>query len=488
MGVATAAMLPFRSQVSVAAAALVFVLPVVGAMVVGGAWVASLAVALGVVILDFAFIPPYGTMAVGSGQNWLALLAYIAVVLLVSKVVSRLQELRSDSARHAADSRRLLELSELLVADKPVSEMLGVVASSVRNAFDLETVALLLPSNETSSLEIVACDGLELKGESLDQILPAPGTPASLTGSVVAGALLRQIPLSAAGRPVGLLVLRGRALDMHDRSLLATYANHAALAIERAQLRDQALRADLLEEVDEWRAALVGTVAHDLRTPLASIKVAVSDLRDPGIVLPEAARHDLLETIEEQTARLTRLVSTVLDLWRLEAGARRPKLEPVVVDDLIDEAAALVESAFDESRLRRVIAAGLPPVEVDPILMAQALANLLENAARHSPEGAEIVVEALRGRGHGDVIELAVSDSGPGVPPDQRELVFDLFHRGTGGGRAGLGLAIAKAFVEAHGGHIGVGAARGGGARFVLTVPTGISLHAGFADEERAHS
>jgi two-component system sensor histidine kinase KdpD len=488
MGVATAAMLPFRSQVSVAAAALVFVLPVVGAMVVGGAWVASLAVALGVVILDFAFIPPYGTMAVGSGQNWLALLAYIAVVLLVSKVVSRLQELRSDSARHAADSRRLLELSELLVADKPVSEMLGVVASSVRNAFDLETVALLLPSNETSSLEIVACDGLELKGESLDQILPAPGTPASLTGSVVAGALLRQIPLSAAGRPVGLLVLRGRALDMHDRSLLATYANHAALAIERAQLRDQALRADLLEEVDEWRAALVGTVAHDLRTPLASIKVAVSDLRDPGIVLPEAARHDLLETIEEQTDRLTRLVSTVLDLWRLEAGARRPKLEPVVVDDLIDEAAALVESAFDESRLRRVIAAGLPPVEVDPILMAQALANLLENAARHSPEGAEIVVEALRGRGHGDVIELAVSDSGPGVPPDQRELVFDLFHRGTGGGRAGLGLAIAKAFVEAHGGHIGVGAARGGGARFVLTVPTGISLHAGFADEERAHS
>jgi two-component system sensor histidine kinase KdpD len=376
----------------------------------------------------------------------------------------------------------------LLVADKPVSEMLGVVASSVRNAFDLETVALLLPSNETSSLEIVACDGLELKGESLDQILPAPGTPASLTGSVVAGALLRQIPLSAAGRPVGLLVLRGRALDMHDRSLLATYANHAALAIERAQLRDQALRADLLEEVDEWRAALVGTVAHDLRTPLASIKVAVSDLRDPGIVLPEAARHDLLETIEEQTDRLTRLVSTVLDLWRLEAGARRPKLEPVVVDDLIDEAAALVESAFDESRLRRVIAAGLPPVEVDPILMAQALANLLENAARHSPEGAEIVVEALRGRGHGDVIELAVSDSGPGVPPDQRELVFDLFHRGTGGGRAGLGLAIAKAFVEAHGGHIGVGAARGGGARFVLTVPTGISLHAGFADEERAHS
>jgi len=147
--------------------------------------------------------------------------------------------------------------------------------------------------------------------------------------------------------------LRGRALDLHDRGLLATYANHAALAIERAQLRDQALRANLLQEVDEWRAALVSSVAHDLRTPLASIKVAVSDLREPGIVLPEAARSDLLETIEEQTDRLTRLVTTVLDLWRLEAGALKPRREPVEADDLIDEAAALVERSLDTSRLRR---------------------------------------------------------------------------------------------------------------------------------------
>jgi two-component system sensor histidine kinase KdpD len=374
------------------------------------------------------------------------------------------------------------------VADKPVTEMLGVVASSVRRAFALETVALLLPSGDTGYLEIVACEGLELMGESLERILPPPGTPASLTGSIVAGALLRQIPLAAAGRPVGLLVLRGRALDADDRALLATYANHAALAIERAQLRDQALRADLLQKVDEWRAALVGTVAHDLRTPLASIKVAVSDLREPGIVLGEAARRDLLETIEEQTDRLTRLVSTVLELWRLEAGARRPKREPVEVDDLIDEAAALVETSLDASRLRRLIAADLPPLEADPTLIAQALANLLENAARHSPSGAEILVEAMPRRGHAGEVELAVSDSGPGVPPDQREMIFDLFHRGTGGGRAGLGLAIAKAFVEVHGGHIGVGGARGGGARFVLTLPAASAFAVELPDEDEVFS
>ncbi len=471
MGAATGAMLPVRNSLSFAAAALVFVLPVVGAMLVGGTRVGLIGVVLGFVVLDLVFIPPYWTLAIGSGQNWLALIVYAAVVVLVATVVSRLQQLRTDSARRAADSRRLLELSELLVADKPLKEMLAVVASSVRSAFNLETVALLLPSAGTGYLEIVASDGAELGGESLDRLLPAPGTPASLTGSIVAGALLRQIPLTAAGRPVGLLVLRGRALDVHDRGLLATYANHAALAIERAKLRDQAFQARLLQKVDEWRAALVSAVAHDLRTPLASIKVAVSDLRDPAIVLPEPARRDLLETIEEQTDRLTRLVSTVLDLWRLEAGALKPKREALDVDDVIDEAAALVERPLDTSRLRRAVAPDLPPVEVDPTLIAQALANLLENAARHSPPDAEILVEATRSRGSADEVEIAVSDSGPGVPPDQRELIFDLFHRGSDGGRAGLGLAIAKAFVEAHGGRIGVGTARGGGARFVLTVP-----------------
>ena len=318
-------MIPFRSSLSFATAALVFVLPVVGAMLLGGPRVGLLGVVLGFLVLDLGFIPPYGTLAVGSGQNWLALVVYVAVVLLVALVVSRLQQLRLDSARHAADSRRLLELSELLVADKPLTEMLALVASSVRSAFNLETVALMLPSTGTNQLEVVASDGGELGAESLDRLLPAPGSPASLTGSVVAGAVLRQIPLTAASRPVGLLVLRGRELDIHDRGLLATYANHAALAIDRAQLRDQALQANVLQKVDEWRAALVSAVAHDLRTPLASIKVAVSDLREPAIVLPDSARRDLLETIEEQTDRLTRLVSTVLDLWRLEAGALKPK-------------------------------------------------------------------------------------------------------------------------------------------------------------------
>ncbi len=485
LGLATALMLPFRSNLSVATAAIVLIVPVVAAVVVGGARVGLLAAVVGFLVLDVVFIPPYWSLSVGTAENWVSLVVYVAVVLVVGRVVSRLQLLREESARNAVDSRRLLVLSEQLVADKPLPEMLALVASSVRSAFDLETVAIMLPSAKTGYLEVVGSEGPELGDEALARILPAPGTPASLTGSVVAGALLRQIPLAAAGRPVGLLVLRGRALDVHDRGLLAIFANHAALAIERAQLRDEALRAHLLQEVDEWRAALVGMVAHDLRTPLASIKVAVSDLRETGIVLDEVSRSDLLETIEEQTDRLTRLVSTVLDLWRLEAGALRPKREPVALEDLVDEAAALVERSVDVSMLRRIVAADLPPLEVDPILMAQVLANLLENAARHSPPGGEILVEASRRRGSPDEVEIAISDSGPGVAPEQRDRIFEMFHRGADGGRAGLGLAIAKAFVEAHGGRIGVGAARGGGARFVLTLPAARDVAGEVPDEDR---
>jgi two-component system sensor histidine kinase KdpD len=473
---------------SVAAAALVLVVPVVAGVVFGGSRIGLLAAPLGFLVLDFVFIPPYWTLSVGSAQNWLALVVYVAVALLLASVVARLQQLRTESARHEADSRRLLDLSELFVTDRPLPEMLAAVAASVRSAFAFETVALLMPSAETGLLEVVACDGPELEGESLERILPNPGTPVSLTGSVIAGSMLRQIPLAAAGRPVGLLVLRGRALDVHDRGLLLTYANHAALAIERAQLRDQALKADLLQSVDEWRAALLSTVAHDLRTPLASIKVAVSDLREPTLSLSDSARRDLLETIEEQTDRLTRLVSTVLELWRLEAGALRPRRESVDVEDLLDEAAALVERSVDPSRLRRAIADDLPPLEADPTLMAQALANVLENAARHGPAGSDIVVEAGRRRGSPEEIEIAVSDSGPGVPPDQRDAVFELFHRSSDGGRAGLGLAIAKAFVEANDGHIGVGAARGGGARFVFTVPAASSTEERKVPEEELPS
>lgn len=277
-----------------------------------------------------------------------------------------------------------------------------------------------------------------------------------------------RVALTARGRPIGLVALGGVVLDRARSDLLRTYANHAAVALERSQLREQAMRTELLEHVDQLRAALMGAVSHDLRTPLASVKAAVTALSRAEYdgSLAERDRHELLGLIEQQSDALDRLVANLLDMTRIQSGALEPKREITPVGDVID--GGMRASAVAPERVVIDLEAEMPPVEVDQVLMEQVVANLLDNAARHSPEGAKVQLAARR---HGSGIELSVSDEGPGIPVDDRERVFTMFSRISGAGRAGLGLAIAKAFVEAHGERIWVQDAPGGGARFVLTLP-----------------
>jgi two-component system sensor histidine kinase KdpD len=211
----------------------------------------------------------------------------------------------------------------------------------------------------------------------------------------------------------------------------------------------------------------MGAVSHDLRTPLASVKTAVSELRraenDGG--LSPAARRELLALVEQQSDALDRLVANLLDMTRIQAGALELRRAITPVADVVD--GALRASAVPADLVKADLPADLPAVDVDALLMEQVVANLLDNAARHSPEGSDITVSA---RGLGPVVELSVADRGPGVAPADRERVFTMFNRASGAGRAGLGLAIAKAFVEAHGQSISIGEAPGGGARFVVTM------------------
>jgi two-component system sensor histidine kinase KdpD len=458
-------MLPLRSHLSVATTALVLVVPVVAGVAIGGFPVGVVAVAAGFLAYDYVFIPPYYTLSVGAAQNWTALGVYVVVVLLVARVVASLQVARTEARRKEDDTRRLFELSELLIGDKPLGELLEAVVRSVRAVFRLEGAALLLPVG--GRLELVAADGPPLPAEALRRVVPSRGAAAALSAAF-GPRRLRSVTLAAAGRPVGLLVLEGAPLSPHDRALLGTFANHAALAIEQAQLRDQAVRAEALEEVDRWRRALVGTVSHDLRTPLASIKAAVSDLRDPSVLLGEEDRTALLETIEAQADHLARLVTNLLDMSRIEAGALELRRQASSLADLVEEALAALGPWIGPERVRQKIPPDLPLVDVDHVLVAQVLANLLENAARHAPEGSEILVTDSSS---GGIVEVAVADEGPGVPWEERERVFQMFHRRAGGGRAGLGLSIAKAFVEAHGGTIRMEEAPAGGARVVFSLP-----------------
>jgi two-component system sensor histidine kinase KdpD len=250
--------------------------------------------------------------------------------------------------------------------------------------------------------------------------------------------------------------------------VLKTFANDAALALERAQLREQALRSKLLEEVDRFRQSLMGAVSHDLRTPLATIKVASSTLSNRSVALSSDQLAELYNLIEVESDRLTRLVSNLLDITRIEAGVFTVHPMPTSVPELVREAVSAMEPTLGTHRVDSIVPSNLPAVNVDPLLIGQVLINLLDNANRHSPADGVITVEARR---EGSDVILSVADQGPGIAPENRQAVFERFAQLDKGGRAGLGLTIAKTFVEAHDEEIWYEDAPNHGARFVFSLP-----------------
>jgi two-component system sensor histidine kinase KdpD len=463
-----ALMFPLRSHLSVATTALVLVVPVVAGVVMGGFVSGIVAVAAGFLVYDVVFIPPYNTLTVGDAENWAALGVYAVVMVLVAQVVARLGSARREAQRRAEEARRLFELSELLVGDKATADQFETIVTAVRLAFDLRSAALLVPREDR--LQVVASTGEPLSEDELGRLAPYSGRPVSLGTAVPARDQLQAIALSVSERPVGLLAVRGLPATGADREVLRTFVNHLALALERTQLREQAVKAELLEEVDRLRRSLVSAVSHDLRTPLATIKLSASNLIDPDVRFSREDSRELLGLIDLQADRLDRLVTNLLDMTRIQAGALHPRREPVQVANLVSEALTSLGPSVGPSRIRWMAPTDLPLVDVDRLLICQVLANLIENAARHGPEESDITVTAVL-NGHRQV-RVAVADRGPGVPTEERSSIFQLFNRREAGGRAGIGLAIAKAFVEAHGERIWVESAPGSGARFAFSLPT----------------
>jgi two-component system, OmpR family, sensor histidine kinase KdpD len=478
LAVLLALLLPFRAHLSIAIPALVFVLPAVIGVVIGGFVAGALGAGAGFLAYDYFFLPPYGTLTVRSPQNWIALAVYVAVVLIVSQVVAQLQRAREQALRRTQEAGRLYELSQALIGDLTLSQLLTHIVETVQGVFEPRWTALVLPRNvaETEvpggALEVAATAGGPLGDEEITALTAAGGQTRSL-GLAEDGEPQRvSVALVVSNRPVGMLVLQDVQLAGPDRSLLGTFANQAALTVDRAQLREQALRARLLEEVDRWRSALLGAVSHDLRTPLASIKTAVSSLRQPGAVLRPEDQAELLELIELQADRLSRLVTNLLDMTRIEAGALEPRPAAMALDELVDEALAALGGLLPHGRVVLDVAPDLPLLHVDHVLISQVLANILENAGRLSPPDSVIRIGARpASRSDGTRIEISVRDEGPGIAANERDRVFEMFSQNGGGGRAGLGLTIAKAFVEAHEGRIWIDPDVASGACVVFTVP-----------------
>jgi two-component system sensor histidine kinase KdpD len=480
LGALLAVLLPFRSSLSGAIPALVFVLPAVVGVVIGGFWVGVAGAGAGFLVYDWFFLPPYDTLTVRSDQNWIALVVYLSVVLIVARVVAQLGTAREDALRGREESDRLYELSQALIGDLPLAQLLTHIVESVQSAFHPRWTALVLPHQHHDhpvpgeELEVAASSGQALTASDIVSLTSTQGQPLAigLVGDTNDRRPRRlSVALAVNERPVGMLVLEEVVLRGRDRSLLGTFANQAALAVDRARLRDEALRARLLEEIDRWRRALMGAVSHDLRTPLAAVKTAVSSLRQPDARLSAGDRAELLELIEQQSDRLARLVTNLLDMTRIEAGALEIRPTTIPIDELVDEAVGNLGGIVPRERVRVDAPADLPMLRIDHVLMSQVLANLLDNAERVSPAGSVTCVTARLADTGSDRIEIAVADQGPGIARGERTRVFEMFNQNGRGGRAGLGLTIAKAFVEAHGGSIWVDPNVDLGARIVFTVP-----------------
>ncbi len=478
MAISTAAalsglMVPLRDQVNVATPALVLVVPVVGGVTVGGFAAGLVATAICFFVYDFVFLPPYYTLYVDRAEDWVALGVYAVVMVLVARVVAAANLAKAESEQRATEIRRLFDLSEMLVRELPAPKLLDSIVSSVKSGFNLEGVALLLPDVD-GGLDVVATAGVPLSEIDTQRLAAGAGDPVHLGPVASERGNFQTVALVATGHAVGLLAVRGSGGSKAEQELLRAFANHLALALERARLREEAVRARLLEEVDALRRALVGAVSHDLRTPLATIKLSASALVDSGTSLSPDDIKELAELVDGQADRLDRLVSNLLDMTRIQSGALELRCQPAALGDLVDEALAVLGRSDRSAQVSWTAADDLPLVDVDHVLVCQVLANLLDNALRHSPARSLVTVSAVP-TGSGKV-EVRVTDSGPGIPAEERDRIFQVFNRREAGGRGGLGLAIVQAFLEAHGEHIWVeDAPRGHGTRgasFVFTLPT----------------
>jgi two-component system sensor histidine kinase KdpD len=473
MAALTAAMTPLRANLSIATTALILIVPVVIGVITGGFIAGLISVGAGFLVYDFFFIPPIYTLWVGAPENWVALGVYVAVMLPIAQVVARMNTAKAEARRQGREIRELFEISHLLVEDKPLDVLLNTVVTTVAGVFDAQQVALLLP--EGGPLRVAASAGVPLTEAQLRRVMPSTGELATLGARSFERGGLLVLALAAAGRPVGLLVMSAEVATRHEREPLLLFANQIALAVERVQLRDEALQVRLAEEVTRLARTLVSAVSHDLRAPLTSIKASSSTLADTGFEIDPKTIRRLAKLIDVQADRLTNLVQDLLDMSRIQAGVLQPRYEVASLPDLVTSVLNDLGSGRRSHAICVDIPDDLPPVDADLVLISRVLTNLLENAVRYSPIASPITILATRTDQHG--IEVSVTDHGPGVSSHRSNEIFELFARRQDDAGAGLGLTIAKTFIEAHGQHIWVEDAAEGGAKFCFTLPVAVPLH-----------
>ncbi|WP_329016112.1 ATP-binding protein [Streptomyces sp. NBC_01601] len=419
---------------------LLFLAVTVAAALLGGLLPALASAALGSLLLNFFYTPPLHRLSVADPRNVVAIAIFFGVGMAVASVVDLAARRTHQAARLRAESEILSFLAGNVLRGETSLEAL---LERVRETFAMESAALL---ERAGDLEPWTCAGRAGVGPPLER--PEDADVDMPVGDHMA------------------LALTGRVLPAEDRRVLAAFAAQAAVVLDRRRLKAEADRAGALAEGNRIRTALLAAVSHDLRTPLAGIKAAVSSLRSDDVAWSEEDRAELLEGIEEGADRLDHLVGNLLDMSRLQTGTVTPLIREIDVDEVVPM--ALVGVPEDSVDLD--VPETLPMVAVDPGLLERSVANLVENAVKYSPPGQRVTVSASA---LVDRVEVRVVDRGPGVPDDAKDRIFEPFQRygdAPRGAGVGLGLAVARGFAEAMGGTLTAEDTPGGGLTMVLSL------------------
>ncbi|HEY5146695.1 MAG TPA: sensor histidine kinase KdpD [Polyangiaceae bacterium] len=430
-----------------------------------------------VLLLDFLFVPPYLSFAVTDFHH-IVMFAVMFVVAVVISNLTRRVRIQADEARYRERrTASLYGVSRDLAATRATANLASVAAQHVHDVFEakvtvwLETADAQLTNVVTGDLAFPADD----KQHGVVEWVFANDKSAGRGTDTLPSASALYVPLRGAQGRVGVLGVKPndprRFEDAEQRTLLDVFASQIASALERSRLAEQAQQTMLQMEAERLRSSLLSSVSHDLRTPLSVITGAASALLQTEPSLTSEARRDLAETIHEEARRLDRLVRNLLDMTRLASGAVKVAKEWQPIEGVIGAALGRLEEQLRGRKVDVRLAPDLPPVPIDGLLIEQVFINLLENAAKYSPIGTPIDIAATK---DGDALVVEIADRGPGIPRELKDRIFEKFYRlpreGAGGG-AGLGLAICRGIVEAHGGRIWAENREGGGAVFRFTLP-----------------
>ncbi|MDP9116774.1 MAG: DUF4118 domain-containing protein [Actinomycetota bacterium] len=448
LAVGTVGLASIRAHLSLAGDLSVYLLIVVVTSLVGGFYPALGAAVAGSLLLNFYFAPPIHTFTIARGDNILALLIFLLVAVLVSRVVDLSARRSSLAARLSAEAEIMSTLAGSLLRGE---QALPALLERVQETFSMRSVSLLERANGS----------LAASGSGPWRILVETGPDAPRRPSE--GDACAEI---AEAR---MLVLRGHALPTEDQRVLSAFATQVAVAYRQRELAEAARAVAPLAESERARTALLNAVSHDLRTPIASAKASVSSLRAADVSWSEDDRRELLAAADAALDRLTDLVTNLLDLSRLQAGVLPVLISRVGLDDVVSR--ALDHAVESRTVIEVEVPSDLPEVSADAGLLERVIANLVQNALRYAPQDIPV---RLAGSAHAGRVELRVIDRGPGISRADSDAVFAAFQRlddtPSSGVGVGLGLAIARGFAEAMGGTVTAEETPGGGATLVVSL------------------